>query len=62
MTTSNMASQYCRERHERKLQNMAMANSVCALDEDFGTYGEKLERVEVFKYPVQLLSYDDNDT
>ena len=32
-----------------------------ALDQEFTAYGEKLERVEVFKYLGRLLSFDDND-
>jgi hypothetical protein len=28
----------------------------------FTAYGDKLERVEVFKYLGRLLAYDDNDT
>jgi hypothetical protein len=31
------------------------------LDQEFTAYGEKLERVEVFKYLGRLLSFDDND-
>ena len=51
----------CQEGFERRIQHEAAVTAGRALDQEFTAYGEKLERVEVFKYLGRLLSFDDND-
>jgi hypothetical protein len=52
----------CREGWERKKQHEAAEAARIALTRTFMAYGEDLERVEVFKYLGQLLTYDNNDS
>ena len=52
----------CQRGWERKQQHAAVVRSQEALERSFTAYGEELERVEVFKYLVQLIAYDDANT
>ncbi len=52
----------CCEGWERKKQHEAAEAARIALARMFTAYGEDLERVEVFKYLGQLLTYNDNDS
>jgi hypothetical protein len=52
----------CREGWERKKQHEAAEAARIALARMFTAYGEDLERVEVFKYLGQSLTYEDNDS
>ena len=52
----------CQWGWERKWQYVAAVHSEEALGCLFMTYGEELERVEIFKYLGQLITYDDADT
>ena len=52
----------CRERYEQQVQHEIAATAWLALNTGFYTYGEELERVEVFKYLGRFLSYNDNNT
>ena len=45
----------------RKLQRKAYRHSTLSLNEEFTAYGQKLERVEAFKYLGRLLTYDSNN-
>ena len=54
-------SALCRLGTERKVQWEAAARLAEAVEETFTAYGEELERVEVFKYLGQLLSWDNNN-
>jgi len=53
-------SMLCKEDAERKKQHAALLDSGNALNTRLKSYGEDLERLEVFKYLGWLLSYDDN--
>jgi hypothetical protein len=55
-------TQLCREGWDKKVQHEAAETARVTLAQSFTAYGDKLERVEVFKYLGQLLAYDDNDT
>ncbi len=44
------------------MQHEAAETARIALSQSFTAYGDKHERVEVFKYLGQLLAYDDNNT
>jgi hypothetical protein len=55
-------TQLCREGWDKKVQHEATETTRVALTQSFTAYGDKLERVEVFKYLGQLLAYDNNDT
>jgi hypothetical protein len=44
------------------MQHEAAEAARVALAQSFTAYGDKLERVEVFKYMGRLLAYNDNDT
>jgi hypothetical protein len=44
------------------MQHEAAETTRVALAQSFTAYGDKLERVEVFKYLGRLLAYNDNDT
>jgi hypothetical protein len=52
----------CHEGWERRKQHEAAEAARIALGRTFTAYGEDLERVEVFKYLGQLLTYDNNDS
>ena len=52
----------CKGMYKMRLQHEAATHSQQALQQDFFCGGDKLERVEVFKYLGQMLAYDDNDT
>jgi hypothetical protein len=45
----------------RKVQYAAAEHVHLALQQSFMAYGDELERVEVFKYLVRLLAYNNND-
>jgi hypothetical protein len=44
------------------MQHEAAETTRVALVQSFTAYGDKLERLEVFKYLGRLLAYNDNDT
>jgi hypothetical protein len=51
----------CQRGWERKCQHETAVRSQQALEHTFHANGEELERVEVFKYLGQLISFDDAD-
>jgi hypothetical protein len=51
----------CREGIARRVQHAAAERVHLSLNQMFTVYGERLERVEVFKYLGRLLAYKDND-
>jgi hypothetical protein len=55
-------TQLCQEGWDKKVQHEAAETARVALTQSFTAYGDKLERVEVFKYPGRLLAYDDHGT
>jgi hypothetical protein len=55
-------NQLCQDGWDRKVQHEATETARIALAQSFTAYGDELERVEVFKYLVWLLAYNDNDT
>ncbi len=55
-------TQLCQEGWERKMQHEATETARVALAQSFMAYGDKLERVEVFKYLGRFLAYNDNNT
>jgi hypothetical protein len=55
-------TQLCQEGWDKKVQHEAAETARVALTQSFTAYGDKLERVEVFKYLGRLLAYDDNNT
>jgi hypothetical protein len=55
-------TQLCREGWDKKVQHEAAETARVALAQSFMACGDKLERVEVFKYLGWLLAYNDNDT
>ncbi len=55
-------TQLCHEGWERKKQHEATEAARVALNRTFTAYEKDLERVEVFKYLGQLLTYNDNDS
>jgi hypothetical protein len=59
---NHQATELCRERYKQLVQHETAATAQLALNTRFYTYGEELERVEVFKYLGRLLSYNDNNT
>ena len=61
LATGHRNTKICREGHAKKLQHDAAVKSALALRETFTAYGDELDRVEVFKYLLRLLSHDDND-
>jgi hypothetical protein len=50
----------CREGIARRVQHAVAERAHLSLNQTFTAYGERLERVEVFKYLGQLLAYDNN--
>jgi hypothetical protein len=52
----------CQEGWEWKMQHEAAETARVALTQLFMAYGDKLERIEVFKYLGRLLAYNNNDT
>ena len=48
--------------HVTKMQRKAVSNSAATLDAKSHAYGEELERLGVFKYLVNLVSFDNDDT
>ncbi len=52
----------CHEGWDKKKQHEAAEAAWIALTRRFTTYGEDLERVEMFKYLGRLLAYDDNNS
>ena len=59
--TRHQGTDVCKEGHRRKLQREAYRRSALSLDEEFFAYGQKLERIEFFKYLGRLLTYNDNN-
>jgi hypothetical protein len=55
-------TQHCQDGWDKKLQHADAETTRIALTQLFTAYGDKLERVEVFKYLCWLLTFDDNDT
>ena len=55
-------TELCQQGCERKRQHAAAVRSQEALRRWFTAYGEKLEKVEVFKYLGRLIAYNDADT
>ncbi len=51
----------CREGIARRVQHAAAERAHLSLNQTFTAYGERLERVAVFKYLGQFLAYDDNN-
>ena len=62
LNRGHQQSEQCMGLYEMRLQHEAAAHSQDALQQSFSCGGDKLERVEVFKYLGQMLAYDDNDT
>ncbi len=52
----------CKDGVARKVQHAAAERAHIALQNTFTAYGKKLERVEVVKYLVHLLAYDNNNS
>jgi hypothetical protein len=52
----------CQNGWDKKLQHEVAETARVALTQSFMVYGDKLERVEVFKYLGWLLAYDNNNT
>jgi hypothetical protein len=59
---SHQRTQLCQDGWDKKVQHVAAEIARVALEQSFTAYGDKLDRVEVFKYLGRLLSYDDNNT
>jgi hypothetical protein len=55
-------TQLCQKGWDKKVQHEAVETARVALTQSFMAYGDKHERVEVFKYLGWLLAYNDNDT
>jgi hypothetical protein len=55
-------TQLCQEGWDKKVQHEAAETARVALTQSFTAYGDKLERLEMFKHLGWLLAYDDNDT
>jgi hypothetical protein len=58
----HQCTQLCLEGWERKKQHEAAEAAWVALARTFTAYKEDLERVQVFKYPGRLLTYNNNDS
>jgi hypothetical protein len=58
----HQGTQLCQDGWDKKVQHEAAETARVVLAQSFTAYGDKLERVEVFKYLGQLLAYDDNNT
>jgi hypothetical protein len=58
----HQCTQLCQDGWDKKVQHEATETARVALAQLFTMYGDKLERVEVFKYLGWLLVYDDKDT
>ncbi len=58
----HQCTQLCQEGWDKKVQHEAVETARVALTQLFTTYGDELERVEVFKCLGWLLAYDNNDT
>jgi hypothetical protein len=61
MIGQHYKTEMCKDGVARKVQYAATKRAHTALQQAFMAYGEKLERVEVFKYLGRLLAYDNND-
>jgi hypothetical protein len=55
-------TQLCQNGWDKKVQHEAAKTARVALAQLFMAYRDELERVEVFKYLVRMLAYDDKDT
>jgi hypothetical protein len=55
-------TQLCQDWWDRKVQHEATETARITLEQLFTVYGDKLERVEVFKYLGWLLVYNGNNT
>ena len=60
--TGHQSTKTCKAMHAARLQQKAVSDSAVVMDAEFYTYGEELERVEVFKYLGSLIAFDDDDT
>ena len=59
--TIHQGTTTCKKSHRRKLQREAYRSFALSFDKEFFAYGQKLERVEFFKYLGKLLTYNNND-
>ncbi len=55
-------TQLCQDVWDRKVQHEATETTRVALAQSFTAYGDKLERVKVFKYLGPLLAHDNKNT
>jgi hypothetical protein len=62
LNKGHQLSEQCRGLYEMRLQHEAAAPSQDALQQVFFCGGDKLERVEVFKYLGRMLAYDNNNS
>ncbi len=61
MNSRHYKTALCREGIARRVKHAAAKRMHLSLNQTFTAYGERLERVEVFKYLGRLLAYDDNN-